>query len=106
MSRHFKTVDHEAALDTTVRLRDCLPPEVCTQLLLLAQASGVLQWGTISLDGTKIHADASKSKAVSYQRLLELETHLRVEVDELLAQAAQADAPPLPDGLVLADEVG
>src|SRR5215218_4152195 len=47
------------------------------QVLLLAQASGVLQLGTISLDGTKVHADAAKSKAVSYKRLGELEQQLR-----------------------------
>jgi hypothetical protein len=45
----------------------------------------VLKLGTISLDGTKVHADASKHKAVSYQRLLELETQLRSEVEELFA---------------------
>lgn len=49
-------------------------------MLLLAQEAGVLKLGTISLDGTKIHADASKHQAVSYQRLLELETQLRAEV--------------------------
>ena len=47
--------------------------ELFVQILLIAQAAGVLELGNISLDGTKIHADASKSKAVSYKRLLELE---------------------------------
>lgn len=40
------------------------------QVLLLAQVAGVLKLGNICLDGTKIHADASKSKAVSYKHLL------------------------------------
>src|SRR3954463_93143 len=79
--------------------------ELFVQILLLAQASGVLRLGSISLDGTKIHADASKSKAVSYKRLLELESALRREVDELLARGAAADQLPLPDGLVVADEI-
>jgi len=75
------------------------------QVLLLAQASGVLQLGTISLDGTKVHADASKSKAVSYKRLGEQEQRLQTEVAALFALGEQADRGPLPDGLVVADEL-
>jgi len=75
------------------------------QVLLLAQEAGVLTLGTISLDGTKIHADASKSKAVSYKRLRELEAHLRAEVEELFALAEQMDARERPDGLVVRDEI-
>ncbi len=54
--------------DTIATFRTTFLPELqdlFVQLLLLAQATGVLKLGTISLDGTKIHADASKSKAVS-----------------------------------------
>ncbi len=195
MSRTFKTVDYEAALDLTVRLGDCLPPDhlarfvvdsvalldlsalyahygsrggepyapegllalilygyatgvfssrkmeratyesvqfrfiagnrhpdhdtiatfrrtflpdlkgLFVQVLLLAQEAGVLTLGTISLDGTKIHADASKSKAVSYKRLRELEAQLRAEVEELFALAEQMDERERPDGLVVRDEI-
>jgi len=195
MSRTFKTVDYEAALDLTVRLGDCLPPDhlarfvvdsvalldlsalyarygsrggepyapevllalilygyatgvfssrkieratyesvpfrfiagnrhpdhdtiatfratfvpdlkgLFVQVLLLAQEAGVLTLGTISLDGTKIHADASKSKAVSYKRLGELEARLRAEVEALFALAEQMDARDRPDGLVVRDEI-
>ncbi len=195
MSRTFKTVDYEAALDLTVRLGDCLPPDhlarfvvdsvalldlsalyarygsrggepyapevllalilygyatgvfssrkmeratyesvpfrfiagnrhpdhdtiaafratflpdlkgLFVQVLLLAQEAGVLTLGTISLDGTKIHADASKSKAVSYKRVRELEAPLRAEVEELFALAEQMDARARPDGLVVRDEI-
>jgi transposase len=195
MSRTFKTVDHEAALDLTVRLGDCLPPEhlarfvvdcidlldlaplyarygarggepyapevllgllfygyatgvfssrkieratyeavpfrfiagnlhpdhdtiatfrrtflaelkgLFVQVLLLAAEAGVLTLGTISLDGTKIHADASKSKAVSYKRLREIEAQLRAEVDDLFALAEQMDERERPDGLVVRDEI-
>ncbi len=195
MSRTFKTVDYEAALDLTVRLGDCLPPDhlarfvvdsvalldlsglyahygsrggepyapegllalllygyatgVCrsrkieratyesvpfrfiagnrhpdhdtiaafratflpalkglfVQMLLLAQEAGVLTLGTISLDGTKIHADASKSKAVSYKRLRELEAQLWAEVEELFALAEQMDERERSDGLVVRDEI-
>ncbi len=77
--------------------------ELFVQILLIAQAAGVLELGNISLDGSKIHADASKSKAVSYKRLLELEKHLQVEVEELFALSQQTE---LPEGLDLATELG
>jgi len=79
--------------------------DLFVQVLLLAQEVGVLTLGNISIDGSKIHADASKSKAVSYQRLGELETRLRAEVAELFALAEQADHGALPDGLVVAEEI-
>jgi transposase len=76
------------------------------QVLLLAQVMGVLQLGRISLDGSKIHADASKSKAISYQRLEELERRLAAEIEELFALGERAEQGELPDGLVVGDEVG
>jgi transposase len=75
------------------------------QVLLLAHTAGVLKLGNISLDGTKIHADASKSKAVSYKYLLALEAHLRAEVEQLFALSEQADQGEQPSGLVLNDEI-
>jgi len=77
------------------------------QVLLLAQEVGVLKLGNISLDGSKIHADASKSKAVSYKRLLQLEACLRGEVHELLSLGESADQGEvvLAGGLVIADEI-
>lgn len=65
----------------------------------------MLTLGTISLDGTKIHADASKRKAVSYKRLLELETQLRTEVEELFTLSEQLDQREVPDGLVVREEI-
>ena len=81
--------------------------ELFVQILLLAQAVGVLKLGNISLDGSKIHADASKSKAASYKRLGELETQLRQEVQRLLTLGEQVDQGEraLPEGLVLQDEI-
>jgi hypothetical protein len=57
------------------------------------------------LDGSKIHADASKSKAVSYKRLLELERRLEREVEELLALSEQAEEGELPAGLDTEEEI-
>jgi transposase len=81
--------------------------ELFVQILLLAQAAGVLKLGNISLDGSKIHADASKSKAVSYKRLIEIETQLRKEVGELFELGEQVDQgeQQLPEGLILQDEI-
>ena len=81
--------------------------ELFVQILLLAQAAGVLKLGNISLDGSKLHADASNSHAVSYKRLIELECQLRGEVQELFTLAEQADQgeAQLPEGLVILDEL-
>ena len=96
--------------DTIANFRKTFLPELqdlFVQILLLAKLAGVLKLGNLSLDGSKIHADASKSHAVSYKRLIELETHLRTEVQELLALGEQADQgeASLPGGLVIEDEV-
>ena len=72
---------------------------------MYAQEIGVLTLGNISLDGTKIHADASKSSAISYKRLLELDSQLRTEVDKLFALTEQAEQTEMPEGLVIADEI-
>jgi len=79
--------------------------ELFVQILLLAQEEGKLALGNISLDGSKIHADASKSQAVSYKRLLELKTLLQQEVQELLVLGEQADQAALPEGLKVEEEI-
>src|SRR5213592_602676 len=79
--------------------------DLFVQVLLLAQVAGVLKLGNISLDGTKIHADASKSKAVSYKHLLALEAHLQAEVEALFALSEQAEQADFPDGLVVTTEI-
>jgi transposase len=79
--------------------------ELFVQVLLIAQEMGHLQLGNVSLDGSKIHADASKSKAVSYKRLLAIEAHLQAEVNELFALAEAADGGQLPDEMNIVDEI-
>ena len=94
--------------DTLANFRKTFRAEIkalFVQVLLLAQAAGYLQLGNISMDGSKVHANASKSKAVSYKRLLALETHLRAEVDQLFLWAEQADRHDVPEGLNVADEI-
>ena len=96
--------------DTIAHFRKIFLPEIqelFVRILLLAQMSGVLKLGNISLDGSKIHADASKSKAVSYRRLLEIEAQLRTEVGELFAlgERVDQDEMQLPAGLDIANEI-
>ena len=79
--------------------------ELFVQVLLLAQETGVLKLGTISLDGTKMHADASRHNAVSYKRLREWETQLRAEIEELFILSEQSDQREIPDGLVVREEM-
>jgi transposase len=62
------------------------------QLLVMAKVMGLLQLGHVSLDGTKIKANASKHKALSGRYATQLEEQLRREVRELLRRAEQADA--------------
>jgi len=93
--------------DTIATFRKQFLPELKTlfvQILLLAQEMGMLKLGNIHIDGTKIQADASKSKAVSYKRLLEIEAFLQAEVAELFALAEKADGA-LPEGMDLPDEI-
>jgi len=94
--------------DTLATFRKAFLPEIkalFVEVLLLAQQAGALNLGNISLDGSKIHADASKSHAVSYGRLLELERDLRQEVDALFTLSEQMERGDVPAGLNIADEI-
>jgi len=75
------------------------------QLLLLAREMGLLKMGTVALDGTKIHANASKHSALSYEHAGKIEAQLKAEVAELLAKAEAADQSAAPDGLSIPDEL-
>lgn len=67
------------------------------QILVVAKVMGLLQLGHVSLDGTKIKANASKHKALSWGYANRLEEQLRREVQELLRLADQADADDAPE---------
>lgn len=62
------------------------------QVLTLARRAGLVKLGHVALDGTKIRANASKHKAMSYRRMTEEEARLAAEVAEMLRRAAEADA--------------
>ena len=69
------------------------------EILLIAQTLGLVKLGTVSLDGTKIKANASKHKALSWEHANRLEAQLKGEVKDLMALAEQADHQPLPEQL-------
>jgi transposase len=75
------------------------------QVLAVAREMGVLKMGTVALDGTKIHANASRHSALSYEHAGKIEAQLKAEVAELLAKAEVADRSDLPDGLSIPDEL-
>jgi transposase len=66
--------------------------ELFTQVLQLCDKAGLVKLGHVAIDGTKQQANASKHKAMSYDRMEEKEKQLRAEVERLLAQAAETDA--------------
>jgi transposase len=75
------------------------------QVLLLAREMGLLAMGTVALDGTKIHANASKHSALSWEHAGKIEAQLKAEVAELLAKAEAADQSDAPDGFSIPDEL-
>ena len=94
--------------DTIANFRKSFLKEISNlfaQVLLIAHEMGVLKLGNISVDGSKIHADASKSHAVSYGRLLELEQQLSAEVKELVELGEKTDDQDLPEGLKIEAEI-
>jgi transposase len=74
-------------------------------VLKLAGEMGVLKMGTIGLDGTKIHANASRHSALSYEHAGQIEAQLKAEVADLMAKAEAADAADIPDGMSIPDEL-
>lgn len=96
--------DHDTLAVFRRRFLDELP-DLFVQVLEVAQEMKLLKLGTISLDGTKIHANASRHSALSYGHIEKLEEQLRAEVQQLLALAEQTDQTTLPDGLSLPEEI-
>ena len=75
------------------------------QVLLLAREMGVLKLGTVGLDGTKIHANASRHSALSWEHAGKIEAQLQAEVADLMTKAEAADAADIPDGMSIPDEL-
>lgn len=75
------------------------------EVLMLAREMGMLKLGTVALDGTKIHANASRHSALSYEHAGKLEAQLKQEVGELLALAESEDRADVPDGMSIPEEL-
>jgi len=75
------------------------------QVLELAREMGMLKMGTVALDGTKIHANASRHSALSYEHAGQIAEQLKAEVAELLARAEAADQADVPDGMSIPEEL-
>src|ERR1039457_6117158 len=96
--------DHDTIASFRRRfLRDI--EKLFVQVLLLAREMGVLKLGTIGLDGTKIHANASRHSALSYEHAGKIEAQLKAEVADLMAKAEVADKSDVPDGMSIPDEL-
>ena len=94
--------------DTIATFRRRFLPEIeglFVKVLLLAREMGVLNLGTVALDGTKIHANASRHRALSYEHAGKLEAQLKAEVAVLLAKAEAADTADVPDGMSIPEEL-
>ena len=91
--------------DTINNFRQKFMPQIeglCVQLLERAMEMGIVKMENISGDGSKIHANASKSKAMSYKRVMERKKMLEKEVAELMALGEEE----IPSGMNRADEIG
>ena len=94
--------------DTIASFRRRFLPELTElflQILEIAGKMSVLKLGSVSLDGTKVKANASRHKAVSYGHALKLEEQLKTEVTELLQRAEAADQTDIPDGMSIPEEL-
>lgn len=94
--------------DTIASFRRRFVPEIealFVEVLKLAREMGVEQMGTVALDGTKIHANARRPSALSYDHAGKIEAQLKAEVVDLLAKAEAADQADLPDGMSVPEEL-
>ncbi len=79
--------------------------EIFVQVLQVARENQLSRFGTVSLDGTKIHANASRHSALSYGHARTIEAQLKAEVQEMLTLAEAADQSSVPEGVDLPAEI-
>ncbi len=96
--------DHDTLATFRRRFLDELA-DIFVQVLEMAKEMKLLKLGSVSLDGTKIHANASRHSALSHGHIEKIEAQLKAEVQELLALAEQADRADVPDGVSLPAEI-
>lgn len=94
--------------DTIAAFRKRFLPQLkglFVQILQVARALKLLKVGNVSLDGTKVKANASKHRALSYGHASRVEAQLKAEVEQLLRLAEQADRRDVPDGMDVPAEI-
>ena len=94
--------------DTIAAFRKRFLPQIkalFVEVLKLAGTMGMLKMGTVALDGTKVHANASRHSALSYGHAKKIEKQLKREVQQLLRLAEQADGVNTPDGMSIPEEL-
>jgi transposase len=96
--------DHDTIATFRKRFLPQLGP-LFVQVLKIARDLGLLKLGTVALDGTKVHANASRHSALSYGHAKKIEKQLKREVKQLLRLAERADAQDIPDGMLIPEEL-
>jgi len=96
--------DHDTIATFRKRFINQLKP-LFVEILMLAREMGLLKLGKVSLDGTKVKANASKHHAMSWDHANKLEEQLKAEVDELVRLAEQADSEEIPEGMDVPEEL-
>ena len=94
--------------DTIATFRKRFLPQIqalFVEVLRLARTMGMLKLGTVALDGTKVHANASRHSALSYGHAKKIEKQLKKEVQQLLRLAERADGVNTPDGMSIPEEL-
>lgn len=88
--------------DTVAAFRKRFLPQLkalFVQILMVARTLKLLKVGNVSLDGSKVKANASRHRALSYGHANKIEAQLKTEVEQLLRLAEQADRRDVPDGM-------
>jgi len=88
--------------DTVATFRKRFLPQLQSlfvQILIIAKETGMLKVGKVSLDGTKVKANASKHKALSYAHASKLQEQIEAEVKTLMQKAKEADRDDENDGM-------
>src|SRR6195256_3984875 len=104
----FVTANEHPDHDTIATFRRRFLEEIeglFVRVLELAREMGMLKLGTVALDGTKIHANASRHSALSYEHAGKIEEQLKSEVADLMARAEAADQAEVADGMSIPDEL-
>jgi transposase len=96
--------DHDTIANFRKRFIAEIEP-LFVEVLKLAREMGVLKLGTVGLDGTKIHANASRHSALSYEHAQKIEAQLKQEVKQLMLMAEHADEADVPDGMSIPEEL-